>query len=275
MHRLLAVVLLVAACTPAPTPTTTITTITTTTSATSEVGEVPACLQGTGPYQQEGNAGATSSRQSDATVLFGVDWQVYDECEQLVLRLSTTEGAPPVRSPGMTSFFLRDAGVVRIVLGDSVTDTNLAEQLVDTALIERLYVVRSLTGPLFVDLHLAAPAFVRVTTVDGPGRIVVDLQPGGPPFARRPLRSDDVVVVEPADPALAYPFSVTGYVRTRNDRVTATITSLSDGSTVSATGIVPTQDDAWGSFGLLFQQGPTGRVLVDVAGVVDFEATAG
>ncbi|GIU92410.1 MAG: hypothetical protein KatS3mg011_1316 [Acidimicrobiia bacterium] len=276
MRSLVCSLVLVVACTSAPQAPTSVTVTQPQPTTTTSVPSTVPCVGGPPPFQSDGQAGSSPDRASDATILFGVEWETHPECERVVLTLSTEEGAPAVRATSFTSSLLRPSGVLRVVLSDEVRTSNLADQLIGAELVRRVVVVRSLSGPLFVDLHLGQPAFARVQSRDGPGRILIDLRPGGTPYVRSPLTSESLVVVEPAADTVSYPFSITGYVL-GDDRevVEASVTSLADGSSVRVDGALPTEDDVWRSFSILVPEGPTGRLTVDVDGELSFPLVAG
>lgn len=257
---------------PPPDPATTTTTAPTTTEAT---GEQPECLDDATPFQQDGNVGTLFNDTSDAGILARIQWEQHSGCERLVIEFATAEGAPAVEPPTVGSFFIREAGVLRMTLGQPVVATAVAEQLVQSALVDRVFVVRTLDGGLFVDVHLAQAAFARMTTATGPARTLIDLQPGGPDYPASARRSGDVIVVEPVQSTLSYPFSVTGYLRTGAEEAEGTVVSLGDGETATAAGTVGDQSTTWGAFVILFPDGPSGRISVNVAGAVTFEALAG
>lgn len=279
MRRLLlAVVVTAAACAPAPdSPSTTVAPLassTTTTTAPPAEGPPPVCLAGEDPFFQEGSAGATSRTRTDAAAIGAVRWEVHEGCERVEVGLTTGEGAPAVDPPTVASFLIRSAGVLRVTLGREVAASAIAEQLIDTDLVDRAFVVRAADGSLFVDLHLAAPAFARVRSASGPARVVVDLQPGGPAYRHPPARQGDVIVVEPAGGVGTYPLAVSGYVRTGDREVSGTLTGAA-GERATTSSPVGDQADAWGSFVLLFADGPIGPVDVAVAGAVTVTLVVG
>lgn len=273
----LLVVALFGACAPAadrPVSTTGAPTSTAPATTLAAEGPLPVCLAGEDPFFQEGNAGAVSRSRTDAAAVGTVRWEVHEGCERVEIGLTTGEGAPAVDPPTVASFLIRGAGVLRISLGREVALSAIAEQLVDTELVERVFVVRAVDGSLFVDLHLAAPAFARVRSASGPARVVVDLQPGGPAYRHPPARQGDVIVVEPAGGVGTYPLAVSGYLRTGAAEVSATLTGVA-GERVTAASRVANQADAWGSFVVLFGDGPIGTVDVAVAGAVTVSLVVG
>ncbi len=272
MRRFALVLLLVAAaCTQEPVvseSTTTTTGETTTTGAQTEV-----CLTGSEPFSPEGALGAFPASGADAALVTRIHWQEFPACERLEIELGTAGGAPALESPAIAGFFIRDAGVLRVTLGSRVEQSHVSDQVIGTKLVDRVFVVRSLDGTVFVDIHLAAPALARVSSGRGPGRALVDLRPGGGAYTNPALATPAVVVVEPAGGAVTFPFSVGGYVRGDIPLIEATLTSGS-GET-SETSVPPaTDEDLWRSFVVLFPNGPTGAVTLDLNGLTAVQLDA-
>jgi hypothetical protein len=99
-------------------------------------------------------------------------------------------------------------------LDDLVATTAIADRVVERDLVDRVYVVRSLDGDLYVDIHLGSAVLARASINRSPAEVIVDLQPGGPELGARPLITDNVVVISPTGGQAAYPVTVDGYART-------------------------------------------------------------
>lgn len=275
---LLATILVFAACTPVTDGATSTTVRTasssTTTAAVADGGEDPVCLRGDRPFVTSGNAGTAVRSDSDAARLGSVRWESHPGCERVVIGFTTEAGAPSVDPPSMASAFVREAGVVRVSLGGEITDTGVDEQLVDGNLVDRVFVVRGLDGDRFVDVHLRAPAFSRVTAAGGPGRIVVDVRPGGPQYAVQPIRDGDLVLVEYPPAETSYPFSVSGYTAGSGpDGVGADLHDASTSNALEAR--VAAGPAGWRAFVLLVPDGPTGPVTLTLEDRIDLSLTAG
>ncbi len=121
------------------------------------------------------------------------------------------------------------------------------EQLVETALVDRLYVVRSLSGDLFVDLHLSEPVAVRASVSSSPARLSLELRPGFVPFTGTSTVGEDFVLTSPAQDEVNGDVQLLGYARTTAGEVTAVATQ-DDSVITEAT--APTADAAgsWGEF---------------------------
>lgn len=162
----------------------------------------------------EGAAIATiDGRGSDSSSLGRISWSESDQCETVTLEFQTEEGAPATTVPDIHAGHLDTFQVIRIEVG--VDSTVITDQLVETGLVDRLYVVRRLGGGMFVDLHLSAPAAARVTTQSSPARVVLDLRPGLVPFNGVSTVGPNMVIVFPgASSGVAPEAEITGYSRT-------------------------------------------------------------
>ncbi|HSJ28959.1 MAG TPA: hypothetical protein VLB67_12165 [Acidimicrobiia bacterium] len=277
LSLLVAVGLVTAACTSGATTTTTsvvdeVSTTTTSTTTTEPNPTTtlapPPCLSGTQPYVESGGAGLIERSDSDADTVSGIRWTTHEGCERIVVEFTAASGAPAVSPPGVGPLFIRSAGVVRLQLDENVTASAMLDQVVDTELVAAAYVVRRPTQDLFVDLHLAAPAAVRVSVASGPARIVVDVVPGGDPYPAPAFRTGDIVIVDPVGGEIVYPFTVNGYTRRADGEMTV---SLATG-TVSEdhTGAVGPVGDTWGAFTVLVPDGPVGPASMIVGGRLPF-----
>lgn len=242
----------------APPPVSTTTLITTTAAVD---GSAP-CLEGTRPFTEEGSAGIGGEEGSDAAVISSLHWESYPGCEQVVLELATDNGAPAVDPPTLDGRMLRNAGVLRVSLGPAINGSALTDHLIDTDLITRVYVVRRLDGTIYIDLHLNAPAFVRVTARSEPARVVIDLQPGGSEYLAVPVTVPGLVVVEPTAGSIRYPLNVNGYRLGGVGEIGGRLTGAEDGSVAAAPTAV--EERIWREFDLLFPSGPTGRIKLIV-----------
>jgi hypothetical protein len=126
----------------------------------------------------------------------------------------------------------------------------ISDQLVETELVERLYVVRALDGSMFVDLHLSEPAAVRATTLSSPARLSIDLRPGFVPFVGESTIGDRFVLVSPPDEAeIETPTEMVGYSRADEDAVLILVTQA--GSIVTETETNGADSpETWGEFRL-------------------------
>jgi hypothetical protein len=252
---------------PAPSTTTTSSTLpqTTTTSATIDPNAAleEQCGDADAPFTSSGAVGTGGSAESDASVVQAYTWQHVGACERVRVGFATAEGAPAVTPPQVDVRFLRWAGVVRLDFGTSVAAAVVAEQIVDTELIDRIYTVTEVDGTMYVDLHLRVPAFVRAFTTSGPAAILVDLAHGGQNYELPATRNDGLVVIAPDPAATTYPLTVTGYTMEADDTIEGILRGP-DGSTVIGEAVVGSHDFTWGGFSMVFPNGPPGLVSITI-----------
>jgi hypothetical protein len=213
-----------------------------------------------------GTVGNLDRPAGDARLVQQLAWETHQGCERFVVAFGTEDGAPAVAPPSVAATLRRQPGVLRLSLGPEVVGSVVADQLVESELASRIYVVRALDGTLFLDLHLAEPAEARVELASSPARLLVDLRPGGPRFAAPASASTNVVVVEPLPGTVSYPFSALGYVRTGENSITGEVRQGAE-TVAEASSPLAEQSDTWGAFVLLFPSGPPGPSVLTVADV--------
>lgn len=241
------------------------------TTPTPALGQIPPCLSGSQPFVESGGAGVIERLDSDADVVTGVRWSTFPDCERIVVEFAASSGAPAVAPPGVGPLFIRSAGVLRLQLDPTVTRSTVMDQVVDTPLVDHVFVVRRPTNDLFLDIHLADPAVVRVTVASSPARIVVDIQPGGDPYRGPAVRSDALVVVDPSPGSAVYPFTVNGYTLRPATAIDVTIESA--GQVETYTAAVGPGGDAWGAFTVLVPDGPIGPASMVVGNQIPMSMT--
>lgn len=220
---------------------------------------------------ESGGAGIIEREDTDADIVTGIRWSTFPECERVVIDFAASSGAPAVAPPGVGPLFIRSSGVLRLQLDPAVSRSSLLDQTIEGTLVERAFVVRRPTGELFVDLHLKAPALVRVSVVSGPARVVVDAIPGGQPYPATALVTDELVVVDPSGNAAVYPFTVNGYSRSGTETLQVEIDV--GGVVETFDGEVGVGGDAWGAFTILIPDGPDGQATMIVGGTVPLSLT--
>jgi hypothetical protein len=231
---------------------------------TATAGGEPVCLAG-GPFVADGDIAVSAAGPADARQVGAVRHEPYEGCERVVIDLLGDGGTPAVGTGDIAAEVVRELGLVRVTLravqaaAPPATDTILNGDLAHAA-----YTVLSPDGRwVWVDVHLADAAEARVSTLDDPGRVVVDLRPGGQPLREPPARDTRVVVLEPRPGATSYPLAVTGYARTFEANVVMRLEQ--DGEDVfedftTSTGWA----EAWGWFSITVEEGPTGDVVLRV-----------
>jgi len=263
------VMVLIASCTePDATSTTTsspTTTIPSTASTASTIPDLPPCLAGDQPFATDGALarGLLDGQESDAELVAGLSWTAFEGCERLVVDLATAGGAPATEPGGVRAELLRDQGIVRLRLNDLVTSTAIADRVVERELVDRVYVVRSVDGNLYVDVHLGSAVLARASVTRSPAAVIVDLQAGGSDLDARPLVSDAAVVVSPTGRKADYPLLVEGYARTFEASV---VLRIRQGNRVRVEDVTASADYlvTWGEYRFEVPEGPSGNVDVFV-----------
>ncbi|MDP8959071.1 MAG: Gmad2 immunoglobulin-like domain-containing protein [Actinomycetota bacterium] len=215
------------------------------------------CLEQEADFVEDGVIGLLGDEGGDAGRVAALRWAGHEGCERLVVELATADGAPATAGGLVEAEILRDLGVVRLRLADLVAATAVADSAFDGTLATRAFVVRSLDGQLFVDLHLGSAALARAIALRSPARVVVDLRPGGSELPPAPPSSDLVVVLAPRGGRASFPMDVYGYARTFEANVIARVRQdgkLEHEEFTTAADWVNT----WGQFTLTLQEGPEG-----------------
>ncbi|MGD2043738.1 MAG: Gmad2 immunoglobulin-like domain-containing protein [Acidimicrobiia bacterium] len=233
-----------AACTGSASPTT----ISTTTSLPGSTSTLPPPIDcpGAGDFEEGGGIADVEGELSDSSLLGSISWDVNDRCESFVFEFETSEGAPATSVPDIQIGHLDSFQVIRISLG--VNAAVLTDQLVETDLVERLYVVRSLEGGLFVDLHLSSPAGARARVQSSPATLTVDLRPGLVEFVGTAETGENVVLVSPTPATeVGTTTELSGYSRTFEANVTVIVTQI-DEVVVETSTIAADYIETWGEF---------------------------
>lgn len=216
----MSMLLVLSACSPSvgePEASTTAPPSATTTAPTTTLPLVAGCPEG-GEFVEDGDIAAIDQIGSDSTTIGAITWDETEACETFTFTFVTSEGAPATTPPGVLAHYVEGTPIVRI--GLDTEHTVLTDQLVETALVERLYVVRALEGGMFIDLHLDAPAQSRVEVASSPAQLTLHLQPGIVEYPTPPAISAFVVITSPLDGALV-PTTVdlSGYSRSFESNV--------------------------------------------------------
>lgn len=231
LSRILATTLLVTstlACSESATDTTT-TTIGVTTTTVSAVTTTPIPDRCSAEYEfTEGEIADLRQESSDSGTIGTISWTEESDCETFSIEFQTSEGAPATTPPSAGVSHLETFQVVRIRLSD-VDATVVTDQLVETTLVDRIYVVRSLEPGMFVDLHLREPAQARLEAESSPARLILTLKPGLVPISGFSTIAERVVVTTPPSGVVVDPsLTVTGYTRTFEGTVEFIATSGND-----------------------------------------------
>lgn len=243
----LALLALVVGCTGAETGSTVTSTTTTSTTVGTSTTSLPPVVEcpGVGDFEEGGSIAEVPAQGSDSRNIGQISWERNDRCETFHFEFMTSEGAPATTAPGLSVDHLDSFQVIRVSL--DIETAVVKEQLVETGLVDRLYVVRSLSGDLFVDLHLSEPAAARASVASSPARLSIELRPGFVPFAGASTVGEDLVVTSPAQNEVAGDIQLLGYARTTTGEVTAVATQ--DDSVVSeATATTADAAGSWAEF---------------------------
>lgn len=215
------------ACTAAPTETTATAAPTTTAPEATTTPTVGRCADEF-EFAEGGQVADLHQESSDSRTIGVISWSEEEDCETFTVDFQTSEGAPATTPPSAVVSHLETFQVLRISLA-SVDATVVTDQLVETTLVDRLYVVRSLDEGMFIDLHLAEPAQARVEAADSPARLTLTLKPGLVPITGFSTLTDRLVVTTPPGGVVVDPFvTINGYSRTFEGQVTFVATSGSD-----------------------------------------------
>jgi len=147
---------------------------------------------------------------SDARSIGLISWDQPGDCERLTIAFQSSEGAPATTTPSVRVEHLDGLPILRVTV--SSTESMISDQLVESDLVDRLFVVSSLQGDTFIDFHLRNPVLVRMTTAHAPARIELELWPGIVDPTARPTVTGSLVVISPQDGTRrGVPIPVTGY----------------------------------------------------------------
>lgn len=240
---------LAAACNGQSTPTTialppsstTTSSTTTTTLATSEIG----CPQ-EAEFVGSGQIDRITQPSSDSRTLGLVSRQVEGSCERFGFDFDTAENAPATTPPSVTATYLDGERVIRIALG--IDRTVITDQLVETRLVDRLFVVRALDGTMFVDLHLNEKTNARVSLSNSPARLTIELHPAAGEIGPAPTVSSRMVLLAPRDGATVdEEIDVAGYARTSEANVLI-VATLADEVVLEESTTAADWVETWGEF---------------------------
>lgn len=165
-------------------------------------------------FIDEGRIARITQPSSDGKSLGLISIQTAEGCERFGFNFETTENAPATTPPSIDSEFLSSGGIVRIQM--DIDQTVITDQLVETPLVDRLFVVRSLDGSMFVDLHLARPARARISVTNSPAGMTLELSPRDGELPPPAAISDRIVLISPRSEAVVDgpEVEVAGYART-------------------------------------------------------------
>ena len=232
-----------------------------TTQSEASIPPSPGC-NGFGPFLDVNTERAAGANTSDASVISGIRWLTNGDCDQLSLSFATAQQAPAVEPPAVNLTFFGEQAVVRLSFPDRTVDSTVETQVVSSAVIERVYVTRTLDGTTAVDVHLNEVAEVRLTDDVGPARISVDFLPTGEAISSAPAVTSDIVILGVTSSELLYPLTVSGYVRGDRSRLEARLRGTDGESIVDVA--LPPAAPGWRAFDVVFPSGPSGPVELTI-----------
>jgi hypothetical protein len=175
-----------------------------------------------------------------------VSRQVEGSCERFGFDFDTAENAPATTPPSVTATYLDGERVIRIALG--IDRTVITDQLVETRLVDRLFVVRALDGTMFVDLHLNEKTNARVSLSNSPARLTIELHPAAGEIGPAPTVSSRMVLLAPRDGATVdEEIDVAGYARTSEANVLI-VATLADEVVLEESTTAADWVETWGEF---------------------------
>jgi hypothetical protein len=199
---------------------------TATTSTTTPVAGCPESVD----FVEQGRVMGLEQLESDSSIVGLITWTESPLCEQFEIGFETVQGAPATTPPDVRVQFIPTLQVIRVHLGSD--GSVLHEQTVETALVDRLFVVHKLDGSTFVDFHLRQPVRARARVSNSPAKVVLDLQPGTGGFDGMAAIAGDVIMTSPSDGATTSTnIEVSGYAMSTTGAVTVIATA--DGRVVA------------------------------------------
>lgn len=229
-----------------PATTTTTTAPTTTLPAATTTPTLARCSEDF-DFGEGGQIAEVTQASSDSGTIGTITWEAAEGCETFTISFQTTEGAPATTPPSARLLHLESFQVLRLGMA-GIDATVLTDQLVETQLVERLYVVRALDGGVFIDFHLAEPTQARVEAASSPARLILTLKPGLVPLNGFSTVGDRVVVTSPVGGSTVTPFlTVAGYSRTFEANVLL-IGTVGNNVVVERSTTAADWNETWGEF---------------------------
>ncbi|MGD2101527.1 MAG: Gmad2 immunoglobulin-like domain-containing protein [Acidimicrobiia bacterium] len=236
------------ACIATGSPATTSTSSVATTTSSVVASTLPPVVEcpGTGEFEEGRGIADIAAGDTGGSNLGRISWETSDRCESFSFDFETSEGAPATSVPAVRIDHLDTFQVIRVYM--DIEAAIVTDQLVETPLVDRLYVVRALDGGMFIDLHLNEPAGARARVESSPARLVIDLRPGFVPFTGVSTVDERVVVVSPTrDDNVGRSSVLHGYSRTFEGNVLIVVSQggdvVDDTSTTAADYL-----ETWGEF---------------------------
>jgi hypothetical protein len=246
---IVSLLVLVSACAGQSTPTTTALppSSTTTPSTTTTIPAAPGIgCPNEAEFVGSGQIDRITQPSSDSRTLGLVSREVVGSCERFGFDFETAENAPATTPPSVTATYLDGERVIRVTLG--IDRTVITDQLVETRLVDRLFVVRALDGTMFVDLHLNEKTNARVSLTNSPARLTIELHPASGEIGPAPTVSSRMVLLAPRDGATVdEEVEVAGYARTAEANVLI-VATFADEVVLEESTTAADWVETWGEF---------------------------
>ncbi len=261
--------LVLAACTPTTTATTTSQPVSEPSTSIAAAPE-DICAIGDLAFTQDGLAAALGEDVGDAAKVETIRWDGAGTCERITIEFSTQDGVPATTLGPTGVSVISFSGIVRVVLPSGVSATAIADSLIDGDLIQRVYVVRLSDETLVIDIHGvdAVPITARAVATASPASLVIDVSTDSslsPPIGV--TASPPTVVLTPVPGPNLYPIAVEGYASPSLQSLRIQLSGDDDGRqdrSIALDGDV----DAWQAFRNVIPDGPSGNATLFV-GTID------
>jgi hypothetical protein len=241
--------------TPTTGPSTTASVAPTSAGSSTTAVEVGGCGDG-GEMSEDGEVASADGNASDAEQIGAITWETDPDCERFTIALVTAQAAPATSVPTMSAELIRSSAVLRVFL--DLEATSVTDQLVQSGLVDRIYIARRADRSLFVDFHLSSPALARVSVEESPGQVLVELEPGGSEYDGLSAFAQNVVVITPTTGSVEVPTEIAGYSRNFEAN---TLARISQGGTVLDEGFTTASDwvETWGEYSLSLDPAGSGE----------------
>ncbi|NOT34358.1 MAG: hypothetical protein HOP12_09335 [Candidatus Eisenbacteria bacterium] len=214
-------------------------------------------------FVADGNVARLGEGDGDAVTLSSLVGARIGNRDRLVIAFADSSGLPARRLGGSRVELLRGQGVLRVWLPGRIERAAMTETWLSNDLLVGAYVVHSMEGQRFVDVHLRAPAVARAWQDDRTAAIVIEFEAGGDPLPAAAARGARVVLMLPRAGPTGYPLQVWGYARTFEANVVAEL--MVDGRIVQDTFTTAADYvEMWGEFRLMLPGGPSGEIELRV-----------
>jgi len=261
--------LVLAACTPTTSATTTSQPVSEPTTSLVTAPE-DICAIGDLAFTEDGLAAALGEDVGDAAQIETIRWDGAGTCERITIEFTTQDGAPATTIGPTGVSVISSSGIVRVVLPAEVATTAIADSLIGGNIIGRIYVVRLTNEMLAIDIHGvdAVPITARAVATASPASLVIDVSTNSslnPPIGVTP--SAPTVVLSPVPGPNLYPITVEGYASPSLRSLRIQLSGDDEGQqdrSIALEGDI----DAWQAFRNVIPDGPSGNATLFV-GTID------